>query len=228
VISEIDSDQEYKVFPATGMVVGFQYCGRLSSVNSGKSQGISDSFKIFHGSAGTRSVLVYFTELGFSHFSKPPAHELFNLSLSLYELFDKEQLTETEERLAAAQTDADRIKLVECFLETQLKDLKQDKQIIEAVRLIYQHNGHLRMRELSQQLCLSQSPFEKRFRKLVGTSPRKFASIVRFNRVLESLKEPKSLIEICYENKFFDQAHFIKDFKQFTGETPETFRRRSE
>ena len=60
---------------------------------------------------------------------------------------------------------------------------------------------------------------------MVGTSPKKFASIIRFNAVLEDISTTKSLSEICYENHFFDQAHFIKDFKQFTGETPEKFKR---
>ena len=67
--------------------------------------------------------------------------------------------------------------------------------------------------------------FEKRFRKVVGTTPEKFASIVRFNTVLDNLNDTKSLTDICYENNFFDQAHFIKDFKQFTGDTPEQFKR---
>ncbi|MDP3467959.1 MAG: helix-turn-helix domain-containing protein [Daejeonella sp.] len=59
---------------------------------------------------------------------------------------------------------------------------------------------------------------------MVGTTPKKFASIVRINAVLNDLNA-KSLIEICYENNFFDQARFIKDFKQFTGDTPEHFKR---
>ena len=67
--------------------------------------------------------------------------------------------------------------------------------------------------------------FEKRFRKVVGTTAKKFASIVRFNSVLDHMNETKSLSEICYENHFFDQAHFIKDFKQFTGDTPDNFKR---
>ena len=43
--------------------------------------------------------------------------------------------------------------------------------------------------------------------------------------VLGNLSENKTLTEICYENNFFDQAHFIKEFKQFTGDTPENFKR---
>ncbi len=39
------------------------------------------------------------------------------------------------------------------------------------------------------------------------------------------MNEKKPLSEISFENNFFDQAHFIKDFKQYTGETPEVFKR---
>jgi AraC-like DNA-binding protein len=93
------------------------------------------------------------------------------------------------------------------------------------VKLIYQSKGTIRIKELNDRLFISQSPFEKRFRKVVGTSPKKFASIVRFNAVFNNLNTTKSLAQLCYENNFFDQAHFIKDFKQFTGETPENFKR---
>ena len=92
-------------------------------------------------------------------------------------------------------------------------------------KLIYQTNGTIRIKELNEKLFISPSPFEKRFRKVVGTTAKKFASIVRFNSVLDNLNESKTLTEICYENNFFDQAHFIKDFKQFTGDTPENFKR---
>jgi len=134
-------------------------------------------------------------------------------------------INEIEEKLSVASTDKQRIKIVEYFLLTQLKDIKTDKLIIEAVKLIYQTKGTIRVKELNEKLCISQSPFEKRFRKIVGTTPKKFSSIIRFNAVLDKLNDTKSLTEICYENNFFDQAHFIKDFKHFTGQTPEEFKR---
>lgn len=186
---------------------------------------MADSYKIFKNSAGIGTVLVYFTETGFTHFATNPAHELFNLSISLEDIFDKNRVSEVEEKLAIATTDKQRIKIVEQFLLYQLKDIQADKLIVEAVRLIYQTNGTIRIKELNERLFISQSPFEKRFRKVVGTTPKKFASIVRFNSVLDNINHSKSLTEICYENNFFDQAHFIKDFKQFTGNTPENFKR---
>ena len=103
--------------------------------------------------------------------------------------------------------------------------MESDRLVTEAVKLIYQHKGNIRIKDLNERLLISQSPFEKRFRKVVGTTPKKFASIIRFSAVVDDLSASKTLSEICYENNFFDQAHFIKDFKQFTGETPEQFKR---
>ncbi len=233
VVAENEVGSEYKVFPSSGLVIGFQYKGQLATINtvsklaSAGITGISDSYKIFKNSANIGTVLVYFTEVGFAHFASHPVNEFFNLSLSLEDVFDKSKVNEVEEKLALATSDKHRIRITEQFLGSQLKGIQADKLIIEAVKLIYQSKGNIRIRELNERLCISESPFEKRFRKVVGTTPKKFASIVRFNAVLNSLGEAKSLTEICYENKFFDQSHFIKDFKQFTGETPESFKRPS-
>ncbi|MFY7840675.1 MAG: helix-turn-helix domain-containing protein [Lacibacter sp.] len=233
VVSENDLENEYKVFPSAGLVIGFQYKGQLASINNNtKSKltsagitGIIDGYKIFKNSADIGTILVYFTETGFTHFASHPANELFNLSLSLDNVFERDSVAEVEEKLAAATNDKQRIKVVEQFLLSQLKSIETDKLIVEAVKLIYQSNGTIRIKELNEKLFISQSPFEKRFRKVVGTTAKKFASIVRFNAVLNNLNNTKSLSEICYENNFFDQAHFIKDFKQFTGDTPENFKR---
>jgi AraC-like DNA-binding protein len=220
VVSENELENEYKVFPTSGLVIGFQYKGKLSGIkdnaitklSSAGITGITDSYKIFKNS-------------GFTHFASHPANELFNLSLSLDDIFDKNSLSEIEEKLALANTDILRIKIVEQFLVSQLKDIQTDRLVVEAVQLIYKSNGTIRIKELNEKLLISQSPFEKRFRKVVGTTAKKFASIIRFNTVLNNLNGTKTLSEICYENNFFDQAHFIKDFKQFTGDTPENFKR---
>ncbi len=233
VVSENELGSEYKVFPSSGLVIGFQYKGQLSTINdiaenklnSAGITGISDSYKIFKNSVDIGTILIYFTEIGFTHFSSHPANELFNLSLSLDDIFDKSSVTEVEEKLTIAVTDKQRIKIIEQFLAAQLKDIQTDRLIVEAIKLIYQSKGTVRIKELNEKLFISQSPFEKRFRKIVGTTPKKFASIVRFNAVLDRLNNTKSLTEICYEHNFFDQAHFIKDFKQFTGDTPENFKR---
>lgn len=80
VVSENDLKNEYKVFPSSGLVIGFQYKGQLATIRNSKENklmsagitGIADSYKIFKNSADTGTVLVYFTEVGFTHFSSPP------------------------------------------------------------------------------------------------------------------------------------------------------------
>lgn len=233
VVSENDLESQYKVFPPSGLVIGFQYKGQLAVIKGDTEAplatagitGISSSYKVFKSSPNIGTILIYFTETGFAHFVSHPVNELFNLSLSLNDVFDKDGVNEVQEKLAFAATDKQRIKMVEQFLLSQLKDIHADKLIMEAVKLIYLSKGAIRIKELNEKLFISQSPFEKRFRKVVGTTPKKFASIVRFNTVLDSLDNTKSLTEICYENHFFDQAHFTRAFKQFTGDTPENFKR---
>ncbi len=233
IVSENELENEYKVFPSLGLVIGFQYKGQLITIKEGTENklnsagitGITDSYKIFKNSANIGTILVCFTEIGFTYFASHPANELFNLSISLDDIFDKNSINEVEEKLNFATTDTERIKIVEQFLISQLKDIQNDKLILEAVKLIYQSKGNIRIKDLNDKFSISQSPFEKCFRKIVGTTPKKFASIVRFNNVLDNLSATKSLTEICYENNFFDQAHFIKDFRQFTGDTPDNFKR---
>lgn len=233
VVTEAVEEREYKVFPSSNMVIGFQYKGKLSTIQNNLENplatagitGIVDRYKMFKNAPHTGTVLVYFTEIGFTYFSSNPAHELFNLSVSLEDVFEKNQVNEVEEKLAEADSDQQRVKMVEQFLLSQLKSIQTDHLIVEAVKRIYKSKGSIRIKNLTESLNISQSPFEKRFRKIVGTSPKKFATIVRFNTVLANLNEAKSLTDICYEHHFFDQAHFIKDFKQFTGETPDNFKR---
>jgi methylphosphotriester-DNA--protein-cysteine methyltransferase len=213
--------------------MGFQYQGHLSVINNNQESdlaangitGLSDRFRIFKNSSNTGTILVYFTEVGLSHFTAVPTNELFNQSISLDNIFDKDKVRTIEEKLGTATTDRQRIQLVEQFLLSQLKDIQNDRLIQEAITLIYQSKGTIPIKTLNERLFISQSPFEKRFRKLVGTTPKKFASIARLSFVLNDLKKAKSLTELCYDNNFFDQAHFIKYFKQYTGDTPEQFRR---
>ncbi len=231
VISESDVENVYKVFPSPGLVIGFQYQGQLAAVQNNELftlhtagiTGISDEYKVFKNKAGTGTILVYFTETGFVHFSARPTNELFNQSIGLDYIFNPAQIKEVEEKLAAVDTDLQRIKIVERFLLSQLKEKETDRLVAAAVKQIYESNGSIQIKDLNKKLFTSQSPLEKRFRKVVGTTPKKFASIIRFNHLLGQLKNAKSLTDICYEHHFFDQSHFIKDFKKFTGETPEDF-----
>lgn len=231
IISEATEDAIYKVFPSTGLVIGFQYKGKLAYLTEKKENnlaaigitGIQDKYKIFKPSANIGSILVFFNEIGASYFFKNPINELFNQSLGLDYLVAKAEIDKVEELLNQATTDQQRIIVVENFLLQHLIDKKEDLLVTQAIKYIHQTKGNIKIKQLSEMLFISQSPLEKRFRKIVGTTPKKFASIIRFNSVLENLTQDKSIAVICDENNYFDQAHLIHDFKNFTGETPNKF-----
>ncbi|MGB4771298.1 MAG: helix-turn-helix domain-containing protein [Chitinophagaceae bacterium] len=233
VLSEHAAENTYTVFPQTGLVIGFQYRGRLYEKKEGADMilstagitGLTDAAKTFTNTVNAGSLLVYFSETGFAHFTSHPVHDLFNLSLGLDELFSSSAIAIVEEKLSAASTDRQRINVVERFLLAQLRHIETDRLVMEAVRLIYHSHGTMRISDLHKMLLISQSPFEKRFRKTVGTTAKKFASIVRLNAVMKNMGAAKSLTDLCYEYGFFDQAHFIKELKQFTGHTPEQLKR---
>lgn len=231
VISESPEEKTYKVLPGTNLVIGFQYSGSLVylrnqqpiALQSSGLTGLLDSFRVFKNSNSTGSVLVYFKETGPVNFFKIPLHELFSESISLDNFLLRSELLIVENRLLEAKNDITRIKVVEDFLLSRLKPVPSDSLVMEALALIHKSKGTIRIKEILKKLNSSQSPLEKRFRQTVGTSPKKFASIVRFKHLLREYKPGNSLTELSYEAGFYDQAHFIKEFKTFTGETPEIF-----
>lgn len=231
VVSETAAESVYKVLPGTGLVMGFQFQGKLYQVNNGKNlelsrsgiTGLNDTYKVFKNSRGIGTVLVYFKEGGASVFFREPMNELFQNSLSLDNFLLRSELLLFEEQLCEAADHLDKIKLVEEFLLTRMKAVKPDMIVVQALDLIYRSKGNIRITDLSQQLNISQSPFEKRFRKVVGASPKKFASIVRFKNIVRNGNSFRSLTELGYNAGFYDQSHFIKEFKRFTGDSPEEF-----
>ena len=229
IVHEEQDEQSYKVFPSTNLVMGFQFKGQLSYLENGSEfplsasgiSGLRDSYRLFHNTKNIGTVLVIFKEQGAAAFFKAPLHELFGESLSLDQFMLRSEMEQVEERLAEAPTDAGRIQIVQSFLLGKLHTFCPDKLVDTALHYIHQSKGALRIADLADRLCISQSPLEKRFRKVVGASPKKFASIVRFRNILQG--PTHSWNDLIEKGSYFDQAHFIKDFKSFTGETPEQF-----
>ena len=230
-IQETRDESTYKVLPDTGVVIGFQYKGRLSRLeNAGETalsisgiSGLSDHSRTFKNSPDIGTVLVFFKEGAAVSFFREPLHELFRESVSLDNFMLRSELLCLEEQLAEAKKDAERIAVVEQFLVARMTNIQPDQLVLGALALIHKSKGNIRIKELAAQLHTSPSPLEKRFRQAVGASPKKFASIVRLKSVISEYNGTGSLTALGYEAGFYDQSHFIKEFKAFTGDTPDQF-----
>jgi AraC-like DNA-binding protein len=230
-VQETGDEQTYKVLPDMGFVIGFQYKGKLSYLDNEKEiplsnsgvTGLRDSYRIFKNSRNIGTVLVFFKEGYARHFFKQPLHELFRESISLDNFMLRSELLLLEEQLYEAGSDNARIDVIEKFLLSRITPTEPDTLVLAALSLIHKSKGTIRIKELANQLHISQSPLEKRFRQAVGASPKKFASIVRLKNVIEQHSSQNSLTGLGYEAGFYDQAHFIKEFSTFTGLSPEKY-----
>jgi methylphosphotriester-DNA--protein-cysteine methyltransferase len=63
------------------------------------------------------------------------------------------------------------------------------------------------------------------FEKHVGIRPKYFSSLMQFQHVLRALESEQqfSWTQLAHDSGYFDQAHFINEFKRFSGLTPVTY-----
>lgn len=231
-ISRSEDSDIYKVLPDTSLVIGFQFSGQLNliegnmeySLDSSGVTGLLDSYRLFKNVTDTGSILIVFTEMGAANFLTIPINELFGQSVNLEHFFSKNDIQETQEKLGIALTDSDRVKVIERFLLSQLRERKADQLVAGALYHIHQSKGTIRIKAMAELLHTSQSPLEKRFRAIVGASPKKFAGIVRARHMLSAMNDSdQNTAE--HLSAFYDQAHFIKDFKKFSSMTPDQYLR---
>lgn len=182
--------------------------------------GVQNKYRTMQKEANTGVLFINFTESGASAFFDLPLHELNNEGVSLDLMLPASQVARLEETVSLATTADERVRHAESFLISLLRPQDQDILLRAAISLIRESGGTIRMDALAQQLCISASRLEKRFRAGVGVSPKKFASMVRIETMLKSYRPGCSLTRFAYDSGYFDQAHFIRDIKQHTGMTP--------
>ena len=162
---------------------------------------------------------------GFFPFNSKPLPEMENKAISLNSLFNKEGL-QLEEQVIAASATGKRIKIVEAFLLNKLKSPEVTDRIAkQSVEMLLKLNGQLSVDDLAVQLKINRRQLERKFSSTIGLSPKQLAKVIRLQATLKMLEKKQftSLTSLAYENGYFDQAHFIKDFKEFTGMSPGQF-----
>jgi AraC-like DNA-binding protein len=168
---------------------------------------------------------VRFHPNGFLPFATIPIKELENTAVSLISLFGTAG-QEIEQSILTANSTSDRIKRIETFLLTHLSHAKTVDHIIKStIETILTANGQLSIDQLSKKNNVSRRQLERKFASTIGLSPKQLSKTIRLQATLKMLLSKKftSLTSLAYEHQYYDQAHFIKDFKELTGFTPKEF-----
>ena len=99
------------------------------------------------------------------------------------------------------------------------------KKIQSAAKMLYLQKGRFRVAELAEKFNLSTRQLQRQFQDVVGVSAKTLARSIRFEKVRKQLMlDPdQSLTALAYEHGYADQAHFIRDFKEFADRTPSEF-----
>lgn len=166
-----------------------------------------------------------FNPEGFLPFTQLSAKQLENRAVSLTELFG-EAGKQLEEKVLAAKSTAERIEIAETFLLNKLQETEIAGNLVKScVSAMVALNGQRTVGQLSEELQVNRRQLERKFATTVGLSPKQLNKIIRLQTALKMLLEKRfdNLTDLAYEASYYDQAHFIKDFKEFTGLSPKQF-----
>jgi AraC-like DNA-binding protein len=224
-----------RVLPNTSVALAFRLGGCVSySAGQDKGtlpvftlSGLRKSVRLINYAESSSTLVVLFREGGASAFFREPMHELFEKTLALDLLIHPNELALIEEQLCEVTDNRRRAFIIDQFLTRRLKGIERDKVVYAAIEKLTSAKGTVRIHELLNTVPISADAFEKRFRKVVGTTPKQFASIVRMSHLVDQLEQKHDYLEAAFNAGFYDQSHFIRTFKTFTGQTPTDFLRSS-
>lgn len=151
-----------------------------------------------------------------------PAHELTGRVVSLDDLaplLDRELAA----RLGGLESPKQRLQALQEILLRHCRGSARQLAAVEtAVRLMQEAKGDLSISWLMAQFDLSGRHLERLFRQYVGLSPKSFGRILRFKHVMRAAEQGRihNWAELALIAGYYDQAHLIRDFQQFAGDSP--------
>ncbi len=157
-----------------------------------------------------------------------PMSEISNQVIEL-DLFPGTFWRHLTEKIAGFHDVSQKIAALEYELLALLGGTQNPSKLIEtSLSLIHTSRGTQSINSLSDQLGVYPKSLEREFKNRIGLPPKRYSRIVRINHVIEHLSMQNSEVEwvdIAYEYGYFDQSHFIKEFTQFLGLSPEQYRK---
>lgn len=121
-----------------------------------------------------------------------------------------------------------RFDLMEAFLLDKFASrLVVDDCVAYAVGEMSRNPDRLNMARMNEKIGYSQKHFISMFKRRVGLTPKAYLKIMRFQKAITSIESVSQgsidWAAISYDCGFYDQSHFINDFKVFSGFTPEEY-----
>jgi methylphosphotriester-DNA--protein-cysteine methyltransferase len=150
--------------------------------------------------------------------------------VDLGSIWPSQVASEWIELLHEAGPKEQRVRALQRLLTRRVLSIRPpEPRVREAVRRIDASNGSISVEELSRGLGLTRQHMARLFDHHIGVGVKFFSRIIRLRFVLEALKRiagkgfTVDWATLAVDSGFFDQAHFVRDFRAITGMTPRRF-----
>lgn len=223
-----------RIFPDGCLELVFHFGDRFKKVKPDQTSGLQPrsfvhgqikEFIELEATGKTGIFSVRFQPDGLRPFTRNSLQEITGENISLHDFWGKEGEI-LEDKILNASTHKQRILFLEHFLFQKLvRTTDNFSAINHCVHSIMRTNGSIGIDQLSVDLNLSRRHLERHFISCIGLTPKFLSRITRFQNTLRQLEQKQfnSLTAVAYESGFYDQAHFIRDFKKFTGLNPKQY-----
>jgi AraC-like DNA-binding protein len=187
--------------------------------------GTHSRFVVIDTASQASTVGVHFKAGGAQPFLGVSAGEMRDANVPLDALWGT-KATELRDRLLEAQTPEVRFGVLKRALLVQVtRPLTHHPAVAFALREFQGMTRTRTVKEVSKRTGLSQRRFIQLFREEVGLTPKLFCRIRRFQEVIRLVGNEKRVewVEVALRCGYFDQAHFVHDFRAFSGTTPTNY-----
>jgi AraC-like DNA-binding protein len=152
-----------------------------------------------------------------------PATELCNSAFDVTTILSPQDSALAIQVLAAS-TIREKVYLVSGFM-SRLVTQRKANPMSQFIKLIIQRDGQVTLKEMLDQSGYSERQFERRFSSVAGFTPKQFVRILRYQSTKRKYVTGnyKTLSELAQDSGYFDQSHFIREFKEFSGFDPKRY-----
>jgi len=170
-----------------------------------------------------RQIGVKLKPAALSLLTRSPSDQLRNRLFTAKDL-NLPALSVLAERLSEITSFPEAGRLLDAYFGQVFGSAAPDRLVNGATTLLLAHRGNLRVDTLLRPLGVSYKVLEKRFRTRVGISPKEFGRIIRFKHTYRALRQHQAADPYFFlDYGYYDQSHFVREFKQFMGLPPRTF-----
>jgi AraC-like DNA-binding protein len=173
----------------------------------------------------TGTIGIELTPKGLYHLFKLNMHEITDRMVSFEELFGPKG-SRLQERVSDAEDPQEKIAILQSALTHLLRQNEKEYTLLDhTVDLLAQTHGMIHVQELATHVGYTRRYLDQLFQQHVGVSPKSLASILRFQEVYQGWMRHASptVFRDQWPAYYYDQSHFIKEFRRFTGFAPEQY-----